>query len=210
MRKAVKVKICGITNAADALLAEAFGADVIGFIFAQSPRRITPAMAGKISDKLSPLTFKSGIFVNESPKTINKAAAEAGLDFAQLSGEETPEQISRIRGVRIIKVIQARDRAFVLKQAKIYEKCADILLFDTYHEELKGGTGLTFDWTVLDGIKKPFFIAGGINPKNIAKLLGSFVPYGIDVSSGVEAGKGKKDPEKLKRLFEELHKFNCA
>jgi phosphoribosylanthranilate isomerase len=200
-----RVKICGITNLKDAKLAEKLGADIEGFIFAESPRRITPEKAGKIIKKLSPGVLKAGVFVNEKASEVNNVIRKLHLNIVQLSGDEQVLYLKQIKGAMIVKVIRVKNLTDLKRQAKKYEKYADAFLFDTYSKEARGGTGMVFDWKMLKGLKlsKPFFVAGGINPENVSEAIKESGPYGVDVCSGVEREKGKKSEGKMRKLLQE-------
>ncbi|HPI02531.1 MAG: N-(5'-phosphoribosyl)anthranilate isomerase [Candidatus Aerophobetes bacterium ADurb.Bin490] len=202
----MKVKICGITNLKDALLAEKLGADIIGFIFAESPRKVTEKQALAIIKKLKPFTLKAGVFVEADGEKINRTVKALGLDIAQVHGEVSLSSIRKIKDAKILKVIKAKDANYAASQVKKYKGGVDCFLFDTYDPVLHGGTGKRFDSAILSGVKEPFFIAGGIKPENVMAVLKSSAPYGIDVSSGVEKSKGKKDPVKMKKLFSVINK----
>ena len=202
----LKIKICGITNLDDALLAADLGANALGFIFATSPRNIDKNTVGQIARKLQPFISRVGVFVNESVKVVNETVLECGLDAVQLHGEETPEYCARILS-RVIKSFRlGKD---ILNSSQLneelakYEPFVSAFLFDTYSPQQFGGTGQTFNWDNLKEIQssKPIIVSGGLTPDNVQDLLKVFKPYAIDISSGVEASPGHKDPEKLKQLF---------
>lgn len=201
-----RVKICGITNLKDAKLAEKLGADIEGFIFAESPRRITPEKAHSIIKKLNPGILKAGVFVNEKAAVVNSLIKKLHLNIAQLHGDEPVSYLKKIKGAMIVKAIRVKSLTDLKKQIKSYEKHADAFLFDTYSKAARGGTGICFDWKMLKGLKlsKPFFVAGGINPENVKKAIKESAPYGVDVSSGVEKEKGKKSEGKMRKLFKEI------
>lgn len=205
-----RVKICGLTNIKDALLAQKLGANVAGFIFADSPRKITPARAKSVIAKLKPSVHKAGVFVNEPITGLNRVIKDLRLNFVQLSGDETPAYIRKIKGAMVIKAIRVKSAAYLKSQVKKYAKTADAFLFDTYSGKLRGGSGKAFDLKMLKGMKinKPFFIAGGLNPENVCKAIKTVRPYGVDVSSGVEKSKGLKSPAKMRRFFKQVRKAN--
>jgi phosphoribosylanthranilate isomerase len=203
----VKIKICGITNIKDALLAEKLGADIIGMIFARSPRKITISKAKKIINALKFSTKKAGVFVNENVNTVNKIIKELKLNFVQLHGEESLQYIKKIKADKIIKAIRVKNRTQVLNEIKKYKNSVHFFLFDTYDRKNRGGTGKTFNWNVIKGIKVPFLIAGGIGNHNIKRVISEVNPYGIDVNSAVEEYPGKKDRKKLKLLFQKIKKL---
>lgn len=199
----VKIKICGITNVEDALMAIEYGADALGFIFyPQSRRYVPPEKAKSIIDKLPPLTLRIGVFVDAEPETIMKTVNECRLDGVQFHGNESPEFCSKFRR-RVIKGIRPQREEEV---ANIAEYKVDAFLVDSYHPDVMGGTGTTFDWELAVAAKMfgvPVILAGGLNPKNVAEAVRLVKPYGIDVCTGVETFQGKKDPEKLKDFIEQ-------
>jgi len=202
------VKICGLTQAKDAELAQRLGAGITGFIFADSPRRITPEKAESIIKTLKPGVLKAGIFVNEKISRVNSIIKNLKLDIAQLAGDESPAYLEKIRGALVFKVIRVKSAAGLKKNAKLYEKSADVFLFDTYKKGSFGGTGKAFDWKMVKkaAVKKPFFIAGGLNPENVRSAIKAASPLGVDASSGVEKSPGIKDEKKMKKFFEEIKK----
>jgi phosphoribosylanthranilate isomerase len=194
------VKICGLTQAKDAELAQRLGAGITGFIFADSPRRITPEKAESIIKTLKPGVLKAGIFVNEKISRVNSIIKNLKLDIAQLAGDESPAYLEKIRGALVFKVIRVKSAAGLKKNAKLYEKSAEKGSF--------GGTGKAFDWKMVKkaAVKKPFFIAGGLNPENVRSAIKAASPFGVDASSGVEKSPGIKDEKKMKKFFEEIKK----
>ncbi|MBF0520274.1 MAG: phosphoribosylanthranilate isomerase [Nitrospirae bacterium] len=205
---ALKVKICGITNIEDALLACKFGADAIGFVFYEkSPRHVTIAQARKIIEALPPFVITVGVFVDEGLETIISTFKETGLDAVQLHGDETPQMCSDLkhRVQRVVKAFRVRDFTD-LNTLKAYSG-ADAFLLDTYTEKLYGGSGTVFNWDIAQeaGEFGNVILAGGLTPENIEEAVRRVNPYAVDVSSGVEEKKGKKDREKL-RLFIERAK----
>jgi len=202
----VKVKICGITNVKDAVMVAQSGADIVGFIFAESKRKITPEQAAKISRKVPKKVMKTGVFVDEDVRKVNSIIRKAGLDMVQLSGDESVNYIKKIRNASVIKVIRVKDKRNLEKKIRLYEGHVDMFLFDTYLKGTYGGTGKQFDWKIIDKlkIKKPFFVAGGITPENVCSLLKINGLQGIDTSSGVEQSPGKKSRVKIRKLFSNI------
>ncbi|MCX7698486.1 MAG: phosphoribosylanthranilate isomerase [Candidatus Goldbacteria bacterium] len=198
------IKICGITNIKDALYAEKFGADIIGMIFANSPRKITVLKAKKIIDALKETTKKAGVFVNEDIEKINEIINKLKLDFVQLHGDEPVQYIKKIKKAKIIKAIRVKNRRQILNDIRKYKNTVHLFLFDTYDRKMKGGTGKTFNWNLIKGIKIPFLVAGGIGCHNVKDVIKRLKPYGIDINSAVERYPGKKDIKKLKLLFKEI------
>ena len=191
------VKICGITNAEDALLAAGLGADAVGMIFAASPRRITSAEARDIVYRLPPEVLSVGVFRNETVARVAETANKLGLRAVQLHGAETPEDTRWLaaRVPVVIKAFAATDPA--LLRASDYG--AHRLLIDS----ATPGSGRVFDWAVLEEapLNKPFILAGGLDPANVADAVRAVQPWGVDVASGVEASPGKKDPAKVRRFI---------
>ena len=198
----VRIKICGITNLEDALLAVDLGADALGFIFyPKSPRTVAPAAALAIIAQLPPLVTTVGVFVDEDAAAVQDLAARVGLDWVQLHGQESPEYC-RSLGRRVIKGFRVQDQHSLTALAA-YRGAAQALLLDTYKKGQIGGTGETFDWALAREARKfgPIILAGGLNPENVAQAIAAAQPQAVDVASGVESAPGKKDPEKLKRFF---------
>lgn len=200
----VKVKICGITNIGDALVAVNYGADALGFVFYKgSPRYISPDGAKDIICQLPPFVVTVGVFVDEDIRVIEKTVKHVSLSVVQLHGNEPPEMCHKVG--RVIKAIRARELSDLgpLKEYRV-----PAFLLDAYTPDLYGGTGLTFNWDVAVDAKQfgNIILAGGLNPDNIEKAVKWVRPYGVDVSSGVEEEKGKKDHRKLKLFIERAKK----
>lgn len=160
------VKICGLTNIKDALLAQRLGASITGFIFAPSPRRLAPDRAGAIIKKLKAGVLKAGVFVNEDRVTVNSIIKKLRLNIAQFSGDESPGYLSGVKNAVIFKVIRVKTLADLKKQVKSYENSADAFLFDTYKKGSYGGTGKPFDWKLLKkaAIKNLISWPAGLDP----------------------------------------------
>jgi len=193
----VKVKICGITNLDDALAAIDCGADALGFVFfKESPRYVSHEKAGVIIKKLPSFTATVGVFVNEKVEEIEKMIILTGIDIVQLHGNETPElcKISR----RIIKAIRVKSLES-LDPLKHYKNKFSAFLLDTFTPDIFGGTGQIFNWDIAVDAKQfgRIILAGGLTPDNIAEAVRRVRPYGVDVSSGVELEKRKKDHKKM-------------
>jgi phosphoribosylanthranilate isomerase len=197
----VKVKICGITNAPDALAAIDAGADALGFVFYDaSPRRLTLRAAAEIIRHLPPYVVKVGVFVNASVDRVERAVAECGLNLLQFHGDETPEYCVQF-GVMSMKSFRIRD-AGSLKALPAYP--TDAWLLDAYVADNPGGTGETFNWDLAVEARKLgrlIFLAGGLTPENVAEAIRQVQPYAVDVSSGVEIAPGRKDPDKIRQFM---------
>jgi phosphoribosylanthranilate isomerase len=214
MQCATLVKICGITNLEDALCVAEAGAEAIGFVFAESPRRATPAQVRAIIAQLPSELIAVGLFVNASVEEVVSSAIMAGVKSVQLHGRETAEQVNEITrqlnfegfdGLgwpRLIKAFQLRSEDD-LENLAPYDM-ADAFLIDTYVEGKAGGTGKKGDWGRAAKAKqfsKPVILAGGLNPENVVEAIEQVRPFGVDVSSGVESLPGKKDAEKIREFI---------
>ena len=201
----VKVKICGITNLEDASIAVELGANALGFIFAPSPRQITPQKARSIIRAIPSFVKTVGVFVNEAPASIRKVINDCGLDLVQLHGDESPALCDELMPYTI-KALRIRDESS-LQTGQAYHGKVRALLLDTYSKEKAGGTGKTFDWELALKIKKqgtPIIISGGLAPSNIVAAINTVRPYAVDVNSGVEERPGKKSNILIKALMAEL------
>jgi phosphoribosylanthranilate isomerase len=198
----IRVKICGITQYEDARIAVNLGVDAVGFIFYEkSPRYIAPEKAGDIIAKLPPFVSKVGVFVDSHPTSIMQAAQESGIDTVQLHGNEGPD-IARRLPFTIIKACSVGPD-WDISVLDTYPAAG--FLLDTWHAELKGGTGKTFDWKIAKAAvsrHKHIVLAGGLGPVNIKEALEAVYPYGIDFNSGVEIKPGIKNPHKMKEAVE--------
>lgn len=202
----VKVKICGITNWPDARCACRAGADFLGFNFyTRSPRYIDPGKARRIVRRLPEGVASVGVFVNEPEEDLVRIARSVGLQYAQLHGDETPAEVSRLRralpAVKIIKAIRVRN-GFHVKQLTRF-RIASAILLDGFDARRRGGTGKTFDWSLAARAngRPRIFLAGGLTPKNVAEAIRVARPYAIDVCSGVESSPGKKDHARIVALM---------
>ena len=246
-----KVKICGITNLEDALVATEAGADLLGFIFYEpSPRYVQPEMVREImagvkeqvasgkpqvagrraqvtgrksqiavgSDTISVSELKTqnsklktpifvGVFVNASLSTVTRILGECQLDAAQLHGDEPPEFVNQLQG-RAYKALRPQSLPEAESLIRQYLPCSPspllpCFLVDAYHPDLYGGTGHVTDWSMAAALARryPLMLAGSLTPANVAEAISIVKPWGVDVSSGVEAAKGKKDHEKVRAFI---------
>jgi len=187
----VRVKICGITNLEDALIAVEAGADALGFVFVnESPRCIFPDQAASIIRKLPPFVQTVGLFVNEDLTVVNATANICGLDLVQLHGEETQDFCMNVNR-RVIKAFRVKNMTS-LNEIKDYRVAACLL--DAWSDSAYGGTGKTFNWEIATAAtSQRIILAGGLTPDNVAEAIRQVKPYAVDVSSGVESSPGKKD-----------------
>jgi phosphoribosylanthranilate isomerase len=197
----VFTKVCGITNPGDAREAADAGADAIGLIFAESPRRVGVEEAHNISIALPDGILRVGVFVDADPEEVLRIAREVGLDLAQLHGDETPETVAAIRDadLPVMKALRVRN-AETLADIQGYE--ADLYMLDAWSARVRGGTGETFDWTLAKSVKgrDNIVVSGGLTPENVREAIEFFEPYGVDASSSLEERPGKKSGERVRRF----------
>jgi phosphoribosylanthranilate isomerase len=192
----VRVKICGITRLEDALHAVRSGADALGFVFHEaSPRYLFPEQAASIVRALPPFVQAVGLFVNADSEYVNSTADQCRLDLVQLHGDEPPEYCDLIRR-RVIKAFRVKEFTSI-EPIRNYRVAG--FLLDAFSPKAYGGTGLTFNWEIALAAMKygPVILAGGLDPGNVRHAVEKVIPYGVDVSSGVETALGRKDPEKV-------------
>jgi phosphoribosylanthranilate isomerase len=198
----IKIKICGITNVSDAMVAAEAGADLIGLMFyARSPRQVSLAQAAAIARALPPYISRVGVFVNPDADTVLRAIGECGLSLLQFHGEETPEFCTQF-GMMSMKAFRVKN-AGSLRTLPDY--ATDAYLLDAYSPDAYGGTGAKFNWDLAIAAKqhgRPIFLAGGLTPENVAQAVKQVMPFGVDVSSGVESAPGKKDPAKVRAFIQ--------
>jgi phosphoribosylanthranilate isomerase len=204
----VRVKICGITNAADALAAVDAGAHFLGFNFyAKSPRQITEAEAAKIRPQLPKKIESVGIFVNTPPAAVTALCKSLKLDAAQLHGDEPPETVAELaRNLTVWKAFRV-ESDFRLETLDEYSE-ASAFLFDAAHTGQYGGTGRTTDWDVARraALGHRIILAGGLNLENVAAAVRIVRPYAVDVASGVESKPGKKDHGRMREFIQEVRR----
>lgn len=194
------VKICGLRRKEDIEAVNKYVPDYIGFVFAPSKRQVTEEKASELKKFLKPGIKTVGVFVNQDIDMITDFCRKGIIDIPQLHGNETEADINYIKkacDVPVIKAVSVQSTEDILRWR---HSLCDILLLDNG----AGGTGESFDWNLIEDINKPFFIAGGINEKNVLKALAK-KPYGIDVSGGVETD-GFKDPAKIKNIIETIRR----
>lgn len=201
-----KIKICGLRREEDIVYANACRPDYVGFVFADSKRKVTKEQAKVLRENLLPEITPVGVFVNEEMDAIADLVWEGVIDMVQLHGDETEKDVEylrrRVRNVPIIKAVRVGKKEDLEGCDKTQ---ADYLLFDSNSFHAYGGTGKTFDWKLIEGIAKPFFLAGGISPENVREAVQTVHPYAVDVSSAVETD-GFKDQKKMIELVGRVRK----
>jgi phosphoribosylanthranilate isomerase len=196
-----RVKICGITNLADAQAAVAAGADALGFNFYDgSPRHINLKTAAEISKQLPPFVMRAGVFVNADEDLVTRAIPECNLSLLQFHGDEPPEFCTQF-GLMSMKAFRTRDAESLKELPKYF---TDAYLLDAFAPEARGGTGEKFNWDLAAEAQrfgKPVFLAGGLTPENVADAVRRVRPFGVVVASGVESSPGKKDHAKIRAFI---------
>ena len=202
-----RVKICGISDVASALVAAEAGADAIGLVFAPSRRRVTASQAREIAAALPPFVTRVGVFVDEERSRIEELIAACGLGAVQLHGAEPSEFCAGFR-VPVIKAIRVKD-ASSLARMGVYQ--VDAFLLDTFDASALGGTGQTFDWSLAVQAARTHrtILSGGLTPVNVVDALTRVAPHGVDVSSGVETD-GRKDHMKIKDFIRRVREWDFA
>lgn len=198
-----RIKICGITREEDLLAAARLGADAIGLVFyPKSPRYVTPQRAAELLRALPPFVTSVGLFVNASPEEVRATLAVAPLDLLQFHGDEEPEYCTSF-GQPYLKAVRVKPGVDLVQYAARYASARGLLL-DAFVEGIPGGTGLSFDWSLIPGgLPLPVVLSGGLDPANVQQAVERVKPWAVDVSSGVEANdgintlKGIKDAAKI-------------
>jgi len=212
------VKICGMTNLEDALVAVDAGADAVGFVFYEkSPRCVTVETAREIVEKLPEGVEKVGVFVDSRVEDAKDVFHRVGLTMVQVYGESVGEWYDWYESGET-KLMWATSGNVLKKEVFIslgrYKKRLSALLVDSGSENLPGGTGVRFDWEAAKigiwhlGTRAPIVVAGGLTPKNVNDAVRTLAPWGVDVVSGVEASPGKKDPEKVRAFVSAVREFD--
>lgn len=193
-----KIKICGLTRMADIAAVNAAKPDYIGFVFAESRRRVVPEQAAELRAALSPGIVPVGVFVNQPVAEILRLLRVGTISIAQLHGQEPDADIRQIQraGFPVIRAFRVQNAA---DTARALQSPADFLLLDSG----SGGTGQVFDWSLLPKIDRPWFLAGGLSPENVVEAAKTLHPWGMDVSSGAETD-GKKDLAKIEAIIRRI------
>ena len=200
----VRTKICGITRIEDARAAIDAGADALGFVFYRaSPRYIAPRPARDIISRLAPFPAKVGLFVDPDRDFVSAVLETVSLDLIQFHGDEDPA-FCRSFDRPYIKAVRMAHGVDLQEKCRRYADAAALLL-DSYSETVHGGTGASFDWSLIPaGLSKPIILAGGLTVANVGRAIAACKPYAVDVSSGVELGKGVKDKDQIIAFIREV------
>ena len=209
-KNTTKIKICGLKRKKDIEIVNKYRPDYIGFVFAESKRKVIKEQAMELRKILNSDILAVGVFVNEDIDKIVDLVEDKVIDLIQLHGDEDKEYIIKLRealstkqiDAKIIKAIRVESGDNV-KEILMRNDLLDYILFDTYSSKEYGGTGQAFDWNILKDIKQPFFLAGGLNSENVNDAIKTCNPYVVDVSSAVETD-GYKDEEKIKEFITKI------
>lgn len=204
------VKICGITDLADAVECVNLGVNVLGFIFAESPRRVDPRTVKHIERVVGADVKLAGVFTDESDDVL-RIVDDCALTYAQLHGNQSEKFAARVGASRVIRVARVSDEASV-DQLASYEH-ASFYLLDTFRKGQAGGTGETFDWNLAlraKSLGKPIFLSGGLGPDNVTEAIAAVRPYAVDASSRLERSPGAKDITKLKEFIDNVRKADSG
>lgn len=211
----LKVKICGLTRDEDARAAAAAGADYVGTVLVPgTPRAVRPERAAELREACGlPLVL---VVADEDPSALARAAEVAGASVLQLHGQETPQQVRDLRGAgdwEIWKVVRMGGEGNLVDAVEAFGDLVDGIVLDTWHPDLLGGSGVTFDWGTAESVRRALpprvslIAAGGLRPENLEEAVGALSPDVVDVSSGVEASPGIKDPSKIRAFVREARRI---
>jgi phosphoribosylanthranilate isomerase len=201
----IRIKVCGITNIEDAINISEAGVDALGFILAESPRKIELSKVLEISKELPPFVSRVAVVVNPTRKEIEKMERSKVFDYVQFHGSEDVNIIKKCK-LKTIKAIKIENKSS-LEEISKYNDFVDYFLFDTKIGEKIGGTGQSFNWETLkeSSIKKPFILAGGLGPENIIEAIKTIRPNAVDLNSKVELYPGKKDIRLIKETIDRIN-----
>lgn len=210
-----RIKFCGITREQDMQQAVVLGVDAVGLVFANnSPRAVNVQQACTLINHCGPLVTRIGLFMDQDASTISHILDQVPLDMLQFHGSET-EQFCTSFGMPYLKSVAMgtagnveRDRTMTVESANIDYASASALLLDSNALGQPGGSGETFDWSKVPEINQPIIIAGGLDASNVSDVVTQLKPYAVDVSSGIESAKGKKDINKMRDFVESVRVAN--
>jgi phosphoribosylanthranilate isomerase len=206
----VEAKICGLSTGETVDAAVRFGARYVGFVtYPKSPRHISTETMRELGARVPKSVMRVGLFVDPDDALLDEKIATGALDMLQLHGAETPERVAAIKqrtGKPVMKAIKVTIADDVERGIKAYASVADRLMFDAAEGILPGGNAKAFDWTILSGrsVPLPWFLAGGLTPENVAEAVRVTGARAVDVSSGVEAGRGVKSIDRIRAFLEQV------
>jgi phosphoribosylanthranilate isomerase len=204
-----RIKICGITRTEDAIAAQSMGVDALGLVFfPDSPRYIDLNQAAVIGASVEPLTTLVGLFVNPTVAEVERVLAAIPLGLLQFHGEESAEFCQSFDRPWI-KALRVSSGDLLKTQLDQYDGARGFLL-DAFVDGHRGGTGQSFDWALIPPMPKPYLLAGGLNAENVGVAVEKCRPYGVDVSSGVEATPGTKDAVKMRAFITAVERADAA
>ncbi len=209
----IRIKMCGTTSLEDAMAAVDAGVDALGFIFYEkSPRNVDPEVAQFIIEQLPPFVDTVGVFVDRDREEVEEIIRYCRLGYAQLHGQESPKYCERLARFaapcQVLKALRVGDHLRAEDIAPYNEHVRGFLL-DTYHKNMVGGTGKSFDWSIIErlAMEKTYILAGGLDVDNVAKAIEAVRPYAVDVNSGVEKSPGQKDHELVKAFVDRVRQL---
>jgi len=210
MNERTRIKICGLREPEHARIAAAAGADAIGLVFySQSARFVDPATAAKVAGVLPPFVATVGLFVDAKEGDIRAILRQVPLDMLQFHGEESPEFCAQF-GKPYLRAVRMEAATDLLEYARRFS-AARALLLDAHVQGQPGGTGLTFDWAVIPrDLPIPLILSGGLDAANVARAVREVRPWAVDVSSGVEASRGVKDPQKIVEFIRKVRREDAG
>ena len=199
--KRSRIKICGLTRPEDVQASVDAGTDALGFVFyTQSPRAVNPQLMPPLMARIPAFVQSVGLFVNPEPEWVEEVCASVPLDLLQFHGDEPPEFCERF-GKPYIKAIRVRPGLDLLQYCDTYASARGVLL-DAYHPDLWGGSGQSFDWSLIpNNCSLPVILSGGLNALNVGEAIRAVHPFAVDVSSGVEISKGIKDASRIEAFI---------
>jgi phosphoribosylanthranilate isomerase len=199
------IKLCGMTSREDVVYAVNIGVDALGFILAESPRQVNLDQVRELTYNLPPFIVRVAVVVNPEPEKVTEIEKSGLFDYIQFHGSEEPELLENtvLKSVKAISIAGKKDLAAVEK----YKKSADYLLFDTKIGSQTGGTGESFDWSLINELQLPYILAGGLGADNIEAALKKLNPLAVDINSQVENEPGKKNHHLLKKTVEKIRNF---
>lgn len=200
------IKLCGMTCREDIVYAVNLGVDALGFILAKSPRQVNLEKVKELSFNLPPFISRVAVVVNPEPEELAEIENSGLFDYIQFHGSEEPEMLAKtvLKSIKAISIAAKED----LSQVDKYKESADYLLFDTKIGSQSGGTGQSFDWSLISGLELPYILAGGLGADNIEEALKELKPLAVDINSRVEDEPGKKNHHLVKKTVEKIKRFH--